>query len=377
MIGQDSEDEAEAKPIVRRYNSMSELMIERNPEPYNAEPVPGALIERFLTPQNLFYVRSHGPVPDLPADHRIEVGGISVGECSISIAELKARFPVRTVTAVLQCAGNRRTDLQQVGKTSGDPWDIGAIGNAEWTGVRLADLLDAVGASDASNLFVCFTGADEVDVEGEVAPFGVSIAMTKARAPDVLLAWEMNGEPLASEHGAPLRLVVPGYAGVRSAKWLTRIEVKDTPSEAPIQAHDYKLFPADVTSETADWTQGLTINAMPLNAAICSPGSGESLPAGKVRIEGYAVAYERDVSRVEVSLNGGRDWRQADFSDDPDGQWSWQRWSLDAELPKGRQHLVVRAFDDAGQGQPELPDTMWNFAGYLCTAWHHVHVLVE
>ena len=87
MIGQDSEDEAEAKPIVRRYNSMSELMIERNPEPYNAEPVPGALIERFLTPQNLFYVRSHGPVPDLPADHRIEVGGISVGECSISIAE--------------------------------------------------------------------------------------------------------------------------------------------------------------------------------------------------------------------------------------------------------------------------------------------------
>ena len=352
-------------------------MIERSLEPYNAEPVPRALIERFLTPQDLFYVRSHGPVPDLPTDHRIEVAGPGVNGGSFSVAELTARFPVRTVTAVLQCAGNRRTDLQQVGKTSGDPWDVGAIGNAEWTGVRLGDLLDAVGAPAAPDLFVCFTGADAVDVDGEVAPFGVSIPMTKARAPDVLLAWAMNGELLAPEHGAPLRLVVPGYAGVRSAKWLTRIEVRDTPSDAPIQAHDYKLFPADVTSGTVDWTRGLTINAMPLNAAICWPGSGESLPAGHMRIQGYAVAYDRGVSRVEVSVNGGRDWRQAILADDPGRWWSWRRWSLDAELPKGRQHLVVRAFDDAGQGQPERPDTMWNFAGYLCTAWHHVHVLVE
>lgn len=128
--------------------------------------------------------------------------------------ELKNAFPTFTVTAVLQCAGNRRTDLQQVGKTNGDPWDVGAIGNAEWTGVRLADVLDAVGAPDASNLFVAFTGADEVDVEGEEAAFGVSIAMAKARAPDVLIAWAMNGEPLAPEHGAPLRMV-EGSARIR------------------------------------------------------------------------------------------------------------------------------------------------------------------
>ena len=352
-------------------------MIERSPNPYNAEPEPDVLIERFLTPQALFYVRSHGPVPDLPADHRIKVGGTGVKGQSFSVEDLKAAFPTRTVTAVLQCAGNRRTDLQQVGKTSGDPWDVGAIGNAEWSGVRLVDVLDAVGAPDADDLFVAFTGADEVDVEGEEAPFGVSIAMTKARATDVLLAWAMNGEPLAPEHGAPVRMVVPGYAGVRSAKWLTRIEVRDTPSDAPIQAHDYKLFAADVTAETVDWSQGLTINAMPLNAAICVPASGASLSAGKVSIRGYAVAYGRAISRVEVSVNGGRDWRQAEFADDPEARWGWRRWSLGVTLPKGRQHLVVRAFDEAGQGQPERPDTMWNFAGYLCTAWHHVHVLVE
>jgi sulfite oxidase len=207
--------------------------------------------------------------------------------------------------------------------------------------------------------------------------FGVSIAMSKAREPDVLLAWAMNGEPLTPEHGAPLRMVVPGYAGVRSAKWLTRIEVRETPSEAPIQAHDYKLFPAAVTSDTVDWSQGLTINAMPLNAAICSPGAGESLAAGEVRIEGYAIAYDRRISRIEVSVNGGRDWQQATFADDPETRWGWRRWILDATLAKGRQHLVARAFDETGQGQPERPDTMWNFAGYLCTAWHHVHVLVE
>lgn len=352
-------------------------MIVRSPDPYNAEPEPSALIEQFLTPQALLYVRSHGPVPDLPADHRIEVSGMGVESRSFSAEDLKSAFPPRTVTAVLQCAGNRRTDLQQVGKTSGDPWDVGAIGNAEWTGVRLADVLDAIGAPDADDLFVAFTGADEVAVEGEEAAFGVSITMGKARAPDVLIAWAMNGEPLAPEHGAPLRMVVPGYAGVRSAKWLTRIEVRDTPYDAPIQAHDYKLFPADVTSETVDWSQGLTINAMPLNAAICSPGSGGSLPAGEVRIEGYAIAYDRGISRVEVSVNGGRDWEQATFADDPEARWGWRRWSLHTTLAKGRKHLVVRAFDEAGQGQPERPDTMWNFAGYLCTAWHHVHVLVE
>lgn len=374
MIGQDSEDEAEAKPIVRRYNSMSELMIERNPEPYNAEPVPGALIERFLTPQNLFYVRSHGPVPDLPADHRIEVGGISVGECSISIAELKARFPVRTVTAVLQCAGNRRTDLQQVGKTSGDPWDIGAIGNAEWTGVRLADLLDAVGASDASNLFVCFTGADEVDVEGEVAPFGVSIAMTKARAPDVLLAWAMNGEPLAPEHGAPLRLVVPGYAGVRSAKWLTRIEVTDAPNPAPIQARDYKLFPPDEDGKAPDWDAGLTIEAMPVNAAICVPGDGDVVAAGTVSVRGYAVAFGRRVARVEVSADDGETWTGATFDDADPAPDAWQRWSCTLALSPGEHRLAVRAVDDAGQSQPERPASVWNFAGYLSTAWHRIAV---
>lgn len=352
-------------------------MIVRSAVPYNAEPRPDALIEQFLTPQRLFYIRSHGAVPDLPQDHRVAISGIGVEPRAYALADLRRDFAAHEVTAALQCAGNRRTDFQAVAQTKGDPWDIGAIGNARWTGVRLADLLDAVGASRDPALHLGFTAADTAEVEGETAAYGVSIGMAKARDPDVLLCWAMNGEALTPDHGAPLRLVVPGYAGVRSIKWLTAIEVRDAPSDAPIQAKDYKLFPAAVAAKDADWASGLTIEAMPLNAAICTPRSGATLDEGMQRITGYAIAYGRAIARVEVSLNGGREWRQVEFADDPGTRWGWVRWSLSAPLARGRHHLVVRAFDDAGQAQPERPDPMWNFAGYLCTAWHHVHILVD
>lgn len=355
---------------------MATDLIVRSTKPFNAEPTPAALIEYFLTPSERFYIRSHGEVPSLDADHAVTVDGLVGRSRSFTVAELQRRFQPVDVVATLQCAGNRRSDFQQVAPTSGDPWDVGAIGTARWTGVRLADVLDVVGAAAHPSLHVALTGADEVDVDGDVAAYGASIGMDKAREPEVLLAWAMNGESLAPEHGAPLRLVVPGYAGVRSTKWVTRIEVRATPSEAPIQAKDYKLFPASVAKEEADWANGLTINAMPLNAAICAPQAGEELSEGDVTVRGYAIAYGRGVSRVEVSANGGRSWQQAALDRNDDHPQAWVRWSLSVQLAKGRHHLAVRAFDDTGQAQPERPDATWNFAGYLCTAWHRIHVLV-
>lgn len=348
-------------------------LILRCPDPLNAETPPDKLIASFLTPQADFYIRSHGPTPKLAADHRVTLDGLIDRPRSYTVAELQAAFPTRTVAATMQCAGNRRAHLQGVDKTSGDPWDVGAVGNAEWTGVALLDVLAAAGIQDGAS-FVGTTGADEVDVDGETAPFGASISIAKALEPDVLIAWSMNGEPLAPEHGAPLRLVVPGYAGVRSAKWLTRIEVRDRPSDAPIQAKDYKLFPSSVTKEEADWDQGLTIEEMPLNAAICSPVDGAHVDAGSCGIAGYAVAFGRAVSRVEVSVNGGTDWMQADLTADPDAPWSWTQWRVTVDLSPGLHVLVVRAVDGAGQMQPERPEAIWNFAGYLSTAWHRITV---
>ncbi|WP_223797043.1 molybdopterin-dependent oxidoreductase [Sphingomonas nostoxanthinifaciens] len=348
-------------------------LILRCSDPLNAETPPDKLIASFLTPQADFYIRSHGPTPELADDHPVTLDGFIDHPRSYTVAELQAAFQSRTVVATMQCAGNRRAHLQGVGKTSGDPWDVGAIGNAEWTGVALRDVLAAAGIQDGA-LYVGTIGADDVDVDGETAPFGASIPIAKALEPDVLIAWAMNGKPLAPEHGAPLRLVVPGYAGVRSAKWLTRIEVRDCPSDAPIQAKDYKLFPSSVTKDEADWDQGLTIEEMPLNASICSPVDGAHVDAGACGIAGYAVAFGRAVSRVDVSVNGGTDWEQAELTVNPDAPWSWTQWRVTAGLSPGLHVLVVRAVDGAGQMQPERPEAIWNFAGYLSTAWHRITV---
>lgn len=351
-------------------------LVIQSEEPLNAEPAPGLLIEAFLTPVDAFYIRSHGPIPNLPADHAIQVGGFVDTAGAWTREALEARFPVVTVMSVMQCAGNRRADLQQVRATSGDPWGVGAIGNAEWTGVRLADLLEASGIDRKRARHVRFLGADEVPVEGETDRYGVSIPVAKAMHPDTLVAWAMNGADLLPEHGFPLRLVVPGYAGVRSPKWLTHIDASETPAPQPIQAKDYKLFPASVTKEEADWDTGMVINALPINAAICAPADRTVVDAGPITLRGYAVASERGIARVDVSVNGGRDWDQAVLEQRPDAPWSWTRWSWQGELGKGEHELVVRAVDEAGQGQPSRADDSWNFAGYLATHWHRLHVHV-
>lgn len=356
------------------WNPQSDFVVHgRNP--LNAEPRSPLLVGRFLTPQDAFYIRSHGDIPALGPDHTVELTGLVDNPSTFCLADLRREFPERKVTAVLQCAGNRRADLQSVKKTSGDPWLVGAIGNAEWTGVALSDVLEGAGIDTTRARFVAFTCADRVDVDGEVAPYGVSITIERALAGDVLIAWALNGEPLAPEHGAPMRIIVPDQAGVRSAKWIERIEVRDNPSNAPIQAKDYKLFPASVTKEEADWDQGLTIEAMPVTSAICAPEQGASVSAGRTRLEGYAVAYGRSVARVDVSTDGGNTWCQAALRSDPKARAAWTLWSIEVDLPRGQHELVVKAIDDAGQSQPEDAADVWNFAGYLSTAWHRVTVI--
>jgi len=267
----------------------------------------------------------------------------------------------------MQCAGNRRADMQGVRPTSGDPWAPGAIGNAAWTGVALADVLRAAGAETGASLHIAFDACDEVEMpkEGRFT-YGASIPMAKAMSPEVLLAYAMNGEPLAPEHGFSLRAVVPGFAGVRSPKWLTAITVQDKPSGNHMQQRDYKLVPPNLTEATVDWDKGVTIYDMPLNSAICEPAPGAGLKAGGTTA--------RDIMRVDVSSDGGRTWKKAELERDADAPRSWTFWSATLELPKGRHELAVRAWDSAGQTQPAPPDDIWNFKGYLSAAWHRVRV---
>ncbi len=350
-------------------------LIVHSREPLNAEPRLPVLRRAFVTPQAQFYIRSHGAIPALMATHRLRVDGLVATPLDLSLAELQAGFASRTVAAVLQCAGNRRADLQQVRPTSGDPWAPGAIGHAEWTGASLADVLRAAGVASRPGLHVAFSASDTMQIGDEPVAFEVSIALEKALQGDVLLAWAMNGEALTPEHGFPLRVVVPGFAGVRSAKWLAAVTVRDSPVASPMQQTDYKLLPPHMTAETADWAAGLTIDEMPLNAAICEPAAGACLTAGAVPVRGYAIATDRRIVRVDVSADGGRNWLQAEL--EHGARWSWTFWTAGLSLAPGAHELVVRAWDSAGQTMPAAPDDTWNFKGYLCAAWHRVPVVAS
>ena len=356
-------------------DGMSELIV-HSAVPLNAEPPLARLRAAFLTPQQDFYIRSHGETPGLDAaTHEIRIEGVPHPR-SITLAALQSQFPHRAVTAVMQCAGNRRADMQAVAPVAGDLWAPGAIGNARWSGVSLAALLHASGAADRPGWHVAFECADQCEMEGKHFHYGASIPIEKAMDPDVLLAWGMNGEALTPAPGHPLRLVVPGYAGVRSPKWLTAITVQDRPSDNPIQADEYKLFPSDWTKQTVDPALGMTINDMPVNSAICEPAAHARLKPGPTRVAGYAVATVRPIVRVDVSSDEGHSWRQAKLQTDASSRWSWTLWHIDLDLPMGEHVLAVRAWDAAGQTQPSQLDQIWNYKGYLCTAWHRVPVSV-
>ena len=353
-------------------------LIVHSEAPFNAEPPLARLRASSITAQPDFYVRSHGNIPNLdPRTHRLRVEGKVSTPLDLSIAELRGRFSHHTVAAVMQCAGNRRADMLRVAPVSGDPWEAGAIGNAEWTGVPLAAVLRAAGAQEGAAMHVAFAAADMCEADGETFRYGASIPMTKALSPEVLLAFAMNGAALAAEHGFPLRVVVPGFAGCRSPKWLTGITVQDTPSGAKPQARDYKLFAPDVTQETVDWDEGVTIYDLPVNSAICEPSPMAALPAGPTLLRGYATASARRIARVDVSADGGRTWAQAALQHDPAAPWSWTFWQASLDLPEGEHELAVRAWDSAGQTQPRSPEETWNFKGYLSAAWHRVRVTVR
>jgi len=254
-----------------------------------------------------------------------------------------------------------------------EPWSAGAIGNAEWSGALLTEVLQAAGVYPEVR-HVAFTGLDEIEMGDQSFGFGGSIPVEKAMSPEVLLAYEMNGEPLTPGHGFPLRVVAPGYIGARSVKWLANIRVQEEPSSNYYQTHAYKLFPPQVDEETADWSKGLMLGELSVNSVICQPADEEALPAGPVSVRGYAVTGgDRSVERVDVSIDGGESWMSADLLEEK-GPWAWRLWEASVDLDPGEYELVARAWDSAANTQPELSEQIWNFKGYMENSWHRVRV---
>jgi sulfite oxidase len=325
-------------------------------DPYNAETEPAALAEAVLTPTDAFYVRNHGEVPEA-GGWRLRVDGLVARTLDLGLATLQEALPAHTVTATLQCAGNRRAGLMAIRPIPGEaPWGPGATGTATWTGARLSDVLALAGPLAAA-AHVGFEGADLSPEAKPPQRFGGSIPLDKARRPEVLLAWAMNGEPLEPVHGAPLRVVVPGYIGARSVKWLDRIEVRAAPWAGYFQQVVYRLLPEDGTPAPG---AGLPLGLVALNADILS--------ATPTEVRGYAFAGgERHIARVDVSTDGGASWRQAELLEDL-GPWAWRHWRAPLALGPGEHEIVVRAWDSSAATQPEDEASLWNPKGYVNNA---------
>ncbi len=348
-------------------------MIVHEDSPLNAESPPGALARRDVTALDAFYVRNHGEVPALdPERWRLRVDGLVERALELSLGELRERFAERALVATLQCAGNRRTGLMAVRAIPGEaPWGPGAIGTATWRGAALRDVLGLAGLGPEAR-HIAFLGAD---VSAEADPpqrFGGSIPVHKARAPEVLLAWEMNGRPLTPHHGAPVRALVPGYVGARSVKWLERVSALAEPSGNHFQARSYRLLPPDADPRAVPPGSGIALGAVPLCADILEPADGATVAAGEVELYGYAFAGDdRRVERVDVSSDGGASWLRAELLADA-GPWAWRRWRAVVAVAPGRAQIVARAWDSAGSTQPEDPAHVWNPKGYVNTAWARV-----
>jgi sulfite oxidase len=348
-------------------------MIVHDAEPYNAEPPPGALAGRVLTPVDTFYARGHGPVPQIGPDAWcLELGGLVDRPMRLSLAELRGGFAHREVVATLQCAGNRRTALLAVRAIPGEtPWRSGAVSTARWAGVALADVLAEAGLR-AGAAHVEFTAPDVAGEARPPAPYGASIPVAKATAGEVLLAWAMNDRPLPPVHGGPVRVIVPGYVGARSVKWVTRVTVRERPSDNYFQAVRYRLLPPGADPDRADG--GLPLGPAGLNCDILAPETGTAVRAGPVEVSGYAFGGEhRDVARVDVSADGGRAWRQAEL-DTASGPWAWRLWHTVVDLPPGETTIIARAWDTAATCQPEHAASLWNPGGYVNNAWPRVRV---
>jgi sulfite oxidase len=374
----------ESKPIgrqersflgVARYGKRVDMLVHEE-EPFNAEPPPGALARSSLTPLDSFYVRAHGGVPDIDQGAwRLEICGLTERSLEVSLEDLRdGRFTQREVVATLQCAGNRRSGLIAVRDIPGEaPWESGATGTARWRGIALAEVLTVAGV-DPRALHVAFVGADGCTEADPPQRYGASIPLAKALGAEVLLAYEMNGKPLRPVHGAPVRVLVPGYIGARSVKWVSRIELRAEPWDGYFQQTAYRLLAA---GQQPGPGVGMALTEVAVNADVLEPQDGATVSAGPVEINGYAFAGgEREVALVDVSIDGGETWTRAELLEDQ-GRWAWRLWRATVALPVGEGEVVVRAWDTAANTQPERPATVWNPKGYVNNSWGRVRLHVS
>jgi DMSO/TMAO reductase YedYZ molybdopterin-dependent catalytic subunit len=339
--------------------------------PFNAEAFAHAL-DQTLTPAGSFFIRNNGVLPESVdfQNWAITINGEVERPQTWSLEALKSSFEPVSIAAVLECAGNGRARFAP--PTSGLQWSNGAVGCARWTGVRLGDVLRASGVKSSAVYTGQFSPDTQVNKPGSAA-ISRGLPIDKALAPETLLAFAMNGEPLPREHGGPLRVVVPGYPGSAWQKWITRIWVRDREHDgAKMTGTDYRLPRHPVApGKRIDPADFDIITDMPVKSLITSPAEGFAVAAGKpIEVRGFAWAGHAEVKSVAVSTDG-KNWQEARL-DPPEGRFAWTPFRA-AVIPQaaGLLTLFARARDSAGRTQP-LNGTAWNPSGYCNNDIHSV-----
>jgi DMSO/TMAO reductase YedYZ molybdopterin-dependent catalytic subunit len=342
---------------------------------------PAHLLDPDVTPTALHYVRNNGQIPEPPADPdswALVVDGEVELPLRLTLGELKSRFENVTHSLVLECGGNGRT--QFVPAARGNPWTVGGVGCARWTGVRLKDVLEAARPRPSAR-YTAHHGADpHLSGDPEKQALSRGVRLEKALEPHTLLAFAMNGEPLPRIHGAPLRLIVPGWTGSASQKWLTRLQIRDREHDGQgMTGTSYRLPVEPIVPGTDHKGEGFRIlESMPVKSLITAPADGTRLPAGarELQARGHAWAGDLAVREVWTTIDFGRSWQRAEL-DEPPNRYAWQRWRARVSLPSaGYYELWARAVDAAGDSQPFAAPN-WNPGGYGGNAYHRVAILAE
>ena len=322
-----------------------------------------------VTPTGMHYLLIHFDIPEVnAAEWRLKLGGLVVRPLNLTLEDIQRR-PARTVTVTMECAGNGRALLTPRAVTQ--PWLLEAIGTAAWTGTPLKGILEEAGIQEQAEE-VLFTGLDRGIQGGEVQHYQRSLSSSEATREEVLLAYRMNGEPLQPQHGYPLRLIVPGWYGMTSVKWLDRIEAIGAPFQGYQMARSYRY-------SSGEDDPGEPVTLIKVRALMIPPGIPDFvtrtrlLEAGRVTLAGRAWAGRLTISRVEVSSNEGSTWAKAQLGEAV-SPYAWRGWSFPWEALSGRYTLWVRATDSEGNTQPVTP--RWNYQGMGNNMVQRVDVIV-
>jgi DMSO/TMAO reductase YedYZ molybdopterin-dependent catalytic subunit len=343
--------------------------------PVNAE-TPPHLLDDPITPANRFFIRNNGVVPEntSPDGWTLTVDGLVDNPLELTIPDLRDQFEVVTMALTVECAGNGRAFFDP--PASGNQWTYGAVGCAEFTGARLRDVLEKAGVK-AGVVYTAHEGADtHLSGDPDKVPISRGVTIEKAMTDNVLIAFEMNGGPLPAMNGAPLRLVVPGWPGSCSQKWLTRIWLRDVVHDGEkMTGSSYRLpnRPVEPGEEVANEDYEI-IERMPVKSLITNPATGTDPGGSTVQVRGHAWSGDRTIERVDLSIDFGATWLAAELGP-PANSGSWQNWRLDVTFPQaGYYEVWSRATDSAGVAQPFA--VAWNPRGYVGNAMHRVAVRV-